>query len=154
LASINEELQRVAAEAASLKAAFAEAERRADAARADALTEAQRERAEKAKPIAERLAERGKKLDAAIGEYCEHFAALGADIEELARLGVPVPSRSLVAVNMRRSHDAATMFLDKTSRPVPPLDRHPFSKLTTGWAVPALKWIEAKLNKSAAKSAA
>jgi hypothetical protein len=157
LVAINEEMHRVAAESASLKAALSEAGRRADAVRADELAAAQRERAAKALPIAKGLAERGAKMDTAIAENCTEFAGLQSDIAELARLGVPMPSRELVMVNLRNANDAALMFLDpsyKMSRPVPPNRRHGFAGLAAGWTQPALSWISGKLNKTAAKSAA
>jgi hypothetical protein len=134
--------------------AISEARRLCAIAEAQDDQEAARQRAEVALPIAERLAERGKKLDAAMREYCEHYAAINDDIDALARLGVPTPSRALVAVNLRRAHDAAMASLDKTSRPVPPNQRHSFSSLLTGWAQPSLNWITSKLNKKAADAAA
>jgi hypothetical protein len=112
-----------------------------------------RQHAEQALPIAERLAERGKKLDAAMREYCEHYAAISDDMDALARLGVPTPSRSLVAVNLRRAHDSATSPLDKTSRPVPPTMRRTFDSLLTGWAAPSLNWISTKLKTKTAEAA-
>jgi hypothetical protein len=134
--------------------AIAEARRLCAIAEAQGDQEAARQRAEKALPIAERLAERGKKLDAAMKEYCEHYAAIGDDIDALARLGVPTPSRALVAVNLRRAHDTAASPLDKTSRPVPLTLRRSFDSLLTGWAQPSLNWISAKLKNVTAREAA
>jgi hypothetical protein len=154
LNEITAEFVTIANEIATLNAAIAEAGRRADAAAKAASAEAERKRAEQAEPIAKRMAERGAKLDAAIKEYCEHYAAIQADIDELARLGVPIPSRAIVQVNLRRSHEAHTASIDKVARAVPPHGRHTFDKLTQGWAVPALNWIASKLNsKNAAKAA-
>jgi hypothetical protein len=154
LNDINAEFVTIANDIATLNAAIAEAGRRADAAAKAASADAERKRAEQAEPIAQRLAERGRKMDEAIAVYCKEFKGISEDIDALMRLSVPVPTRELVRVNLNRSHDAATMFLDKTSRPVPPLERHPFSKLTTGWSLPALNWIASKLNSKTAVKAA
>jgi hypothetical protein len=86
-------------------------------------------------------------------EYCEHYAAISDDMDALARLGVPTPSRALVAVNLRRAHDSATSPLDKTSRPVQPTMRRSFDSLLTGWAQPALNWISTKLKTKTAEAA-
>jgi hypothetical protein len=153
LAKCNAERSARLDELEELEHAIAEARRLCAIAAATEDQEAARDRAEKALPIAERLAERGKKLDAAMQEYCAEFAAIGDDLDALARLGVPTPSRALVAVNLRRAHDAATSPLDKTSRPVPPNQRHSFNSLLTGWAQPSLNWISSKLNTKAAKAA-
>jgi hypothetical protein len=155
LSSINEALQRVAAEAASLKAALTEAERRAEAAQADELAARRRAKAEQALPIAERLAERGRKMDAAVAAYVAEFTALRSDIEELAKLGVSMPSRDLVSVNLRRAHDTAFRGLDRNARAMRSFELiHSFEKLAAAWAEPGLKWLSGKLNKTAAKSAA
>jgi hypothetical protein len=140
------------AEVDDLNAALDEAKRRSAAAAAAAAEEGLKARAERAKPIAERLAERGKKLDAAIQAYVAEFAAIGDDLDQLARLGVPIPSRDLVRVNLRRAHDSATAPLDKTSRPVSPTMRRSFDSLLAGWTQPAKNWIATKLN-TAAKAA-
>jgi hypothetical protein len=137
-----------------IETAIAEARRLCAISAAEESETVARQHAETALPIAQRLVERGKKLDAAMKEYCEHFAAINDDIDALARLGVPTPSRALVAVNLRRAHDSATSLLDKTARPVPPTMRRSFDSLLTGWAAPSLNWIKGKLNKNAAKVAA
>jgi hypothetical protein len=153
LAEINTEFGHLENEIASLSAALAEAGRRAEAATAAEAAETERKRAEQAVPIVRRLEERGAKMDVAIQSYCEHFAAIQADLDELARLGAPTPSRALVEVNGHRAHDSALTALgDKFVRPVPPLQRHSFDQLLTGWALPAQRWIESKLN-NAAKAA-
>jgi hypothetical protein len=153
LSAINDELQRIAADTAGLRAALAESGRRAEAARAVELATAQRKRAETAKPIAERLAERGVKMDKAMSEYLAEFAGMKADIAELTKLGVPTPSHSIVKINMRNLHDGATYNLDSSSTWVPPDKRRSFASLSQGWAKPALNWITAKLNKSAKAAA-
>jgi seryl-tRNA synthetase len=154
LAKLNTDRIAALAKLEELERAIAEARRLIAIAQTGEDEEAQRKRAEEARPIAERLAARGKKLDAAMREYCEHYAAIDADINELVRLGVPVPSRDLVRVNLRRAHDTATSPLDKTSRPVPPTMRRTFDSLLTGWAQPGLNWISGKLKNAAATEAA
>jgi chromosome segregation ATPase len=152
LAQVHKERATRVLELEDLEAALAASKRRIVEVQSAASAEVDRQRAEKAEPIAKRLAERGAKLDAAIRDYCEHYGAIQADIDELARLGCPIPSRDLVRVNLRRSHDASVMFVDKHARPVAPLERIQFSKLTQGWAVPALEWIKSRLS-NAAKAA-
>jgi DNA repair exonuclease SbcCD ATPase subunit len=153
LAEINAEIAHLSSELTSLNAALEEAGRRATAAVSAEAAEAEKARAEQALPIAERLAERGKKLDAAIQEYCANFNGVKEDLDALARLGVPIPTRDLVRVNLRRANDAAQASLDKTSRPVPPNQRHSFDSLLRGWAQPGLNWIKSKLSHAAAKAA-
>jgi seryl-tRNA synthetase len=153
LAKVNAERVAKLGELEEIEHARTEARQRIAAAQAHDDEAAQRRRAEQASPIAQQLAERGKKLDAAIAEYCAQFAAIGDDLDALARLGVPIPSSDLVRVNLRRAHDSATSPLDKTSRPVPPSMRKNFDSLLRGWAAPSLNWIASRLNKPAADAA-
>jgi hypothetical protein len=154
LEEINSELSALRDSNATLNAALKEARKREAAAAAAKSVEAERERAEKAAPIATRLAERGSIIDAAIKTYRDNRAGIQSDIDELIRLGVPVPSRDLVRVNLHRAHDAALTGIDKTARPVPPLQRHSYSSLLQGWALPAQNWISSKLNTNNAADAA
>jgi DNA repair exonuclease SbcCD ATPase subunit len=153
LTEISAELLHLEHEKASLQAALAEAGRRAEAATAAEAAETERKRAEKAEPILSRLEARGAKLDAALKSYVENFNGLNADIEELTRLGIPVPTRNLVAVNLRNAHDAG-MSIDKISRPVQPVKRRTFNELTRGWSLPGMNWVKSKLNMIAAQDAA
>jgi hypothetical protein len=153
VAEIAAELVHLQNEVATLNAALAEAGRRAASASAAEAVEAERLRAEQAQPIAERLADRGKKMDAAAKVICEERAGIEADSAELARLGVPVASADLRRVNLRRWFDAAFISFDAQSRPVPPLDRHSADSLTKNWAGSMLTWLANKLNKNAAKAA-
>jgi hypothetical protein len=111
--------------------------------------QAARQRAEKATPIAERLAERGARMDAAIRVVCEERAGIDADAEAMARLGVPVPNADLRRVNLRRWLDGSLMFFDKHSRSVPPLERHSADSLTRSWMQSSLQFITNKLSKAA-----
>jgi chromosome segregation ATPase len=150
LDDIGAELARLENEKASLTAAIAEAGRRAQAATAAERAEGERKRAEQAAPIAARLEARGKAMDEALASYVANFRAIQADLDELQSLGCPVPSRSLVEVNSHRAHDSALAALgDKFVRPIPPLQRHSFSKLLTGYVLPARTWITSKTNKAA-----
>jgi len=149
LANVNAEITEiVTVTLPTLNAALREAQRREAVATVAAADEDIRERAKKARPIAERLAERGKKMDLAIAEYREQFSGIDQDLNELARLGIPTASRAIVAANLRRSHDAATSGLDKLGRPVPPNQRHTFDGLLRGWATPSINWIAEKLGKT------
>lgn len=131
----------------TLRAAIEEAERREAVATATAADQDVRDRAEKARPIAERLAERGAKMDAAIAEYRLQFAGIHEDLNGLIALGVPTASRALVRVNLTTAHTWATA-VDSSARPVPPNRRHSFDFLTTGWSQPARKWIAEKIGKT------
>jgi hypothetical protein len=153
IAEINSKLEGMHSEAATLKAALAEAQRRAATASAAEAVDAERKRAAKAEPILKRMAARGAKLDAAIRAYREEFAAIDDDLDELTRLGVPVPTRPLVKTNLRRANDAATSGLDLKTVVVPPNQRHSFDSLLKGWARPGLTWIATKLNNAAARAA-
>jgi hypothetical protein len=136
-------------EIADLEFALAQAKRHiVEAGNAEAAAAAQA-RAELAAPIVARLAARGALMDSAIRAYREHYVAIDADLTELDRLGAPIPSRQLVAVNLRRAGDAALMGLDEHSRPIPPNQRHSFESLLRGWAQPGINWINNRLNKSA-----
>ena len=116
--------------------------------------EAQRKRAEQARPIAERLAARGKRMDEAMAVVLAERAGIDADAEALARLGVPVANADLRRVNLRRWIDAATMSFDKHARPVPPGERTTAEALTTTWMRSSLQFIADKLNNAAARVAA
>ena len=76
-----------------LESALLASKRKVLEAQQTASAETLRQRAEKAEPILRRLEERGAKLDAAMRDYCENFNGLNSDIEELTRLGIPVPTR-------------------------------------------------------------
>jgi multidrug efflux pump subunit AcrA (membrane-fusion protein) len=141
-------------ETIAIAAALAEAGRRAEAAIAAEKAEAERERARQAEPILKRLAARGKKLDEAMAIVGAEYGGVADDIDELIRLGIPTPSRDLVRVNLRGALDSATMFLDRTSRPIAPGKRRKFFDLTPGWARPGLNWINGKLNTAARDDAA
>ena len=154
LAEIGTELGHLENERATLEAAIAEAGRRAAATTAAEAADAERKRAEKAEPIVERLAARGQAMDLAIATYVENFKAIQNDMTELSRLGVPVPSRELIAVNANLAHDSAlTPLGDKFVRPVPSTARRNFSFLLNQWALPARNWVESKLNNKPAKAA-
>ena len=91
LAEISTELDHLGNEKATLEAAIAEAGRRAAAVSAAEMAEAERLRAKEALPIAERLAGLGAKADAAAKEYASCLVQIDAAIDELAKLGAPVP---------------------------------------------------------------
>jgi hypothetical protein len=138
-----------------LQSALAVSKRKIAEAQQVASAERERERATAAEPIARRLAERGLAMDEALASYVANFRAIQADLDELQALGCPVPSRALVEVNAHRAHDSALVSLgDGFIRPVPPLQRHSFSKLLAGWALPARNWIKNRLNTNNAADAA
>jgi hypothetical protein len=153
LAKANTDRTAKVSELEEIEHAISEARRLCAIAEAQEDQEAARQRAEQALPIAERLAERGKKLDAAIREYQEHYTAIADDITALARLGVPTPSGALVAVNLRRSHDAALASFDRHARPVRSHERVTFESLVRSWSAPALNWISTKLKIKTAEAA-
>jgi hypothetical protein len=146
MAKLNDARNALLTEIGDLDAALVEVRRRMGAARQTAALEAEAERARQAAPIVERLAARGAQMDSELQAFREHHAAIQADLNALARLGVPTPSRDLVAVNLNRALDAATMGLDSSRRPVPPLQRHSFTSLLHGYDLPAQRWVETKLN--------
>jgi hypothetical protein len=149
LDEINTEIGRVAnVTLPTLRAALDGANKREAVARTAAADEDARSRAEKARPIIERLIERGAAIDHALKTFGVNFTAIQADLDELQRLGVPTPSRSLVAVNLRRAHDAG-LPMDGSTRPVPPMMRHSFDSLLRFWAQPGFAWISTKLTKAA-----
>jgi chromosome segregation ATPase len=154
LAEISTELDHLGNEKATIEAAIAEAGRRAVAASAAEAADAERKRAEKAQPIAERLAGLGAKADTAAKEYASCLVQIEAAIDDLAKLGAPVPSRSLVAVHKTLAHDSAMMGATDKTRVVPPGARRTFQFLTLGWSTPARNWIATKLSNTAAKTAA
>jgi hypothetical protein len=131
-----------------------------EARRLCAIAEAQeddaagRQRADQARPIAERLAARGARMDAAMRVVLEERTGIDADAAALERLGVPVANADLRRVNLRRFIDTATMNFDKHSRPVPPSERTTAEALTTSWMQSSLQFIANKLNKDTAKIAA
>jgi hypothetical protein len=137
------------AEIDDLTAALTEAKRRAGEALKTSALEAEAERARKAQPILERMAARGKALDDAIARYCAEFAAISEDVDALMALGCPVATRDLIRVNLRNAHDSATMFLDKTSRPVSPRARKSFSELLLQWTRPGVAWVAVRTNNTA-----
>jgi hypothetical protein len=153
-ADINAKLAELTTEESMLNAALKVAVKRETEARAAAATESERQRAEEAQPIAERLAKRGQRMDEAMAVVLEERAAIDADAEALARLGVPVANADLRRVNLRRWIDAATSTFDKHARPVAPRERCTADSLTTGWMRSSLQFIADKLNKAAAKVAA
>src|SRR5271166_613113 len=107
LAEINVEFVHLDNEIASLNAALAEAGRRAEAATAAERAEAERQRAEKAAPLVQRLEALGATMDQATATYVAGFREIEKLFNELERLGVPTPSRALVSVNMNKAHDSA-----------------------------------------------
>lgn len=146
---LSDERNRLVGEVDDLSAALNEARRRSGEAQKATALEAEAERARKAAPILERMAARGKALDEAIASYCASFAAISGDVDELMALGCPVAPRDLIRVNLRNAHDSATMFLDKTSRPVSPRARRSFSELLHGWTKPGFSWVAARTNNTA-----
>jgi hypothetical protein len=155
IAEINSKLEGMHSEAATLKAALAEARRREQVAEAAEAADTERMRLEKAMPIVDRLEARGEVMDRAIAAYVENFKAIQDDLTELTRLGVPVPGRELIAVNANRAHDSAlTPLGDKFVRPVPPTMRRTFTFLLKNWALLARKLVESKLNNKPAAEAA
>ena len=154
LAKANADRAAKLGELEEIEHAILEARRLCAIAEAQEDTAAARQRAETAKPIAERLAERGARMDAAMRAVCEERAGIDADAEALARLGVPAPNAALRRVNLRRWLDAALISFDQHSRPVPPRERHTADSLTRNWMQSSLQFIVNKLNKAAAKVAA
>src|SRR5262249_29381533 len=154
LDAINAELSSTSSRIASINAAISETNRRiADQNKAE-LAKEQIRRAELALPIAERLVERGRRMDKALQDYIAVRAALQPDLAEIRKLGAPIVSADLAAINLRTSHDAAFVSLDRPTKwdrhsPfVAPNRRHSFEQLAAGWALPARKWLAAKLNKT------
>jgi hypothetical protein len=153
-ADINAKIAELTTQESMLNAALKTATRLEAEAKAAAATESERQRTEQARPIAERLAARGQRMDEAIRVVLEERAGIDADAEALAKLGVPVASADLRRVNLRRWIDTATMFFDKHSRPVPPGERTTAESLTSAFVQSSLKFITDKLNKAATKVAA
>src|SRR6516164_755416 len=81
LAKANADRTAKISELEELETAIAEARRLCAISAAQENEAVSRQHAEQALPIAERLAERGKKLDAAMREYCEHYAAISDDMD-------------------------------------------------------------------------
>jgi hypothetical protein len=146
---LNAQRNRLTGEVDDLTAALNEARRRAGETQKATALEAEAERARKAQPILERMAARGKALDEAIASYCASFSAISEDVDALMALGCPVAPHDLIRVNLRNAHDSATMFLDKTSRPVSPRARRSFSELLHGWTKPGFSWVAARTNNTA-----
>jgi hypothetical protein len=155
LAQLHKERATAVAELEDITAAITAARQRAVAALEAETANEERERATRAKPIVQRLEARGAKMDEAIKVYRENFAAIKDDLNELARLGAPTPSRYLVEVNTHRAHDAAlTPLGDTFVRPVAPTQRRTFAFLLNGWALPARNWVDSKLKTKPAAEAA
>jgi hypothetical protein len=133
-------------EIADLEAALAEARRRIGEVKTAAAAEAERQRAETALPIAQRIAEIGKEQDAVAARYCELHTQAEELFEKLTRLGVPVPSRDLRRVNRHRAHDASFAAIDNVSRPQRSFERSHYSSLYRGWAQMSQNWINSKIN--------
>jgi hypothetical protein len=145
LEEINSELAALRDSNATLNAALREARRRETAAAAEKSAEAARDRAAEAEPIGKRLAERGATIDAAIKTCIENIQGMREDLEVLARLGMPVPSRDLVRVNLNRAWDTMTASLDKT-RPMSPVQRTGYDRLAKAWSAPVLTLISTRTN--------
>jgi hypothetical protein len=152
LAEANSDRAAKISELEEIEHAIAEARRLVAISEAQADHAAGRQRAEQARPIAERLAKRGQRMDEAMKVVLDERAGIEIDAQSLERLGVPVASADLRRVNLRRWIDTATMSFDKHSRPVPPSERTTAESLTTNWMRSSLQFITEKLK--AAKIAA
>ena len=120
--------------------AVAQAEQRVAAARFNADNEVKRQTATKVRAVAARLAERGPVLDAALNQARQAYHAFQNDLRELAALGAPTPSESLVDVNSRRALDSAIRLFHIEARPIPLLERASFDQLCCSWSRPSERW--------------
>ena len=120
LESLNLELTRASTELASLQAALAESGRRAEKAKAE---NAAKSEADRAKPILERLEQRGKAMDEAAALYKQHYVGAEQDLDELRRIGIGAPGRALAISNFRHCYDSAMQGLDVKTAVIPPQRR-------------------------------
>lgn len=140
----------VALELENISSAIREAKRRlAEAERAEEVAQLSAN-AEAAVEIADRLAERGRKIDAALAIVAEQATGYMADISELNRLGCSHPRAEQFSVLGEMVVSAALMDSPLKLRHLAPKDRRTLAELSNGWRDTVVRWASQFLSKEAA----
>jgi hypothetical protein len=141
-----------ALEIENTSAAVEEAKRRlSEAGRAEEM-ERQRENGAAAVVIADRIAERGRKLDATFAIAREELEGFKADLDALHLLGLANPRAEQFRVLGGLALTTALMGLPiKAERDhLAPRERHSFTEICTGWREQIVRWADGLVGKEAA----
>ena len=136
-----------------LEAALAEAGRRVDAAEREQEMAAQSERAERALEIADRIATRGAKLDAALRTVAEEASAFEADIHELNALGCTHPHHAQLMSHGERAVKTCLMQTPwrREFEHLAPRERMNFTDIAASYSQQISRWAEPHVIKAAAE---
>ena len=136
----------------NIRSAIDEAKRRLSAAIRDEETAKAREDAEAALVIAERLVERGAKIDSALREASEQLAAYKTDVDMLGQLGCVAPSGQQFRVYCAAAVTTFVMTLPfRVERGfLSPAERRSFASLSANWRDGVVRWASRFLVKEAA----
>jgi hypothetical protein len=154
VAEINAALLVMQSEEATLKAALAEAQRRALAADAAERDATKREKAQKAIALLESFSKRGAALDAKFDEAIAEFNAMSAEFRQLDALGYAPTTHALVASNMKLALKTKVMSTGMHVEHLAPHMRRNFITVVDGWVSHVKARADALLNTKTAAEAA
>jgi hypothetical protein len=109
--------------------------------------------AEKAKAVAERFAERQRKIDKAFAVISEESIGSMSDITTLNQLGFNNPRSEQYRVLGTIAADTALMFTPFKRQHTPPSSRKSFSELGDGWCAPIFSRADGLVGKGAEEAA-
>jgi hypothetical protein len=155
LDALNRERQAQELEGRNIKSAIRAQQSIVAEAERDEVRAAQRENGAAAVVIADRIAERGRKIDTMFASARMELEGFKADLDALHVLGLANPRGEQFRVLGGLALSTALMGLPlKVERDhLAPRERHSFSEITAGWRESIVRWAEGLVGKGADEAA-